>query len=212
MTSAICKEQMMLCRSRGTRGAIQEVEYHEAWQRARQEAAYRALLQGLIKMKPFKSLSEVVDWLHQRASKYGHGTRFKFLVANGPSRYGKTQWAKALYGVDNTLVIPCQGVLQPNLKELCRTRARAIVFDEASPQMVVANKALFQAGIDPVLLAQSKCNDYAYSVFVYGMPMVVCTNDWDIGVSPHDREWLDKNSVVIQVTEPLWEEHEPLQM
>ena len=54
MTSAICKEQMMLCRSRGTRGAIQEVEYHEAWQRARQEAAYRALLQGLVKMKPFE--------------------------------------------------------------------------------------------------------------------------------------------------------------
>ena len=212
MSHAVAKEQMMLCRSRGTKAFIAEVDYHAAWERAKRQAALRELLTSLIRMRPFKTLPTVVEWQSERARLFGSATRFKFLVLNGDTRFGKTSFAKHVYGPDHSLVVPCQNVSEPYLKDL-KDHHKVIIFDEASPAMVVSNKALFQAGLDPVILSQSRCQDYAYSIWVYGLPMIVCTNDWQVpgAVSSHDRKWLDGNSVCIDVTEPMWMEHQPLQ-
>ena len=34
--------------------------------------------------------------------------------------------------------------------------------------------------------------------------MVVSTNDWLLGAKGEEITWLEKNSVVVKVTEPMW--------
>ena len=36
--------------------------------------------------------------------------------------------------------------------------------------------------------------------------MVVSTNNWLLGATEEDAAWLRKNSVVVDVTEPMWME------
>ena len=81
---------------------------------------------------------------------------------------------------------------------------RCIVYDEASHDMVVANKQVFQAGLDEVMLGQSACNEHAYSAWLYAVPMVVSTNNWLLGATEEEVSWLQKNLIVVDVTEPMW--------
>ena len=92
---------------------------------------------------------------------------------------------------------------EPNLKDFSRA-IRCIVYDEASHDMVVANKQVFQAGLDEVMLGQSACNEHAYSAWLYAVPMVVSTNNWLLGATEEEVSWLQKNSIVVDVTEPMW--------
>ena len=83
------------------------------------------------------------------------------------------------------------------------------MFDEASVQMVLANKKLMQAPAAEVALGSSSTNIYSYKVWVHSVLLIVCSNTWMrvLGaLSEEDREWLQTNSVVIQVTEPLWKQ------
>ena len=103
----------------------------------------------------------------------------------------------------HTLILYCQGVLKPNRKDFSRAM-RCIVYDEASHDMVVANKQVFQAGLDEVMLGQSACNEHAYSAWLYAVPMVVSTNNWLLGATEEEVSWLQKNLIVVDVTEPMW--------
>ena len=72
-------------------------------------------------MKPFWDIPLVQTWAEQYVKGgpnvlYGVKARFKFLVLNGPSCYGKTQYAKSIYGATATLLVPCQNVQAPCLK------------------------------------------------------------------------------------------------
>ena len=99
-----------------------------------------------------------------------------------------------------------------HFRRMLRGKHRSIVFDEGDEFMVLQNKQLFQSGLDMVTLAQSNCQQFAYSVWLYGVPLIISTNSWyDVKVSPSDREWLDRNSVVVPVNAPLWTDMEPLQ-
>jgi hypothetical protein len=60
--------------------------------------------------------------------------------------------------------------------------------------MVIKNKEAFQAGLSPVMLGQSQCNEHSYACWLYGVPLIVSTNDWMVGAKPHDQKWLDANS------------------
>ena len=60
------------------------------------------------------------------------------------------------------------------------------------------------------MLGQSNCNEHAYACWLYGIPLVVSTNDWRVGASDDQAAWLNANSVVIQVTEPMWLEIAPI--
>ena len=78
--------------------------------------------------------------------------------------------------------------------------------------MAIGNKALFQAALEQVSLGQSTCNAYSYQVWLYAVPLIVSCNEWMQGAEAHEKDWLDKNSVVVNVTEPLWrDEFAPLQ-
>jgi hypothetical protein len=72
--------------------------------------------------------------------------------------------------------------------------------------MVFNNKQVFQAGIDSVMLGQSNCNEHAYSVWLYGVPLVVSTNDWLLGATPEQTDWISRNSIQVDVKEKMWVE------
>ena len=131
------------------------------------------------KQKKFRVLDEVEQWKKQFI-KDDSGmivdvpSRFKMLVLLGPSRTGKTQFAKSIFGPDSTLVVECQRASEPCLHNYEWGKHAAIVFDEAQGSMVVGNKQLFQSPADEVRLGQSQCNQNSYLVLVYGVGMIIC--------------------------------------
>ena len=205
--------KLEIVQARGhTKTYLNEIIYVEAREEEIEIEQKRAADQRRLArfVKPFREILDVELWKLQYKEVDGQppmASRFKFLVLNGPSCYGKTQFAKALYGEKNTLLVPCQGVVQPNLKGYQSTAHRCIVFDEISSKVIVRNKALFQANTDGVLLGQSMCNEHSYWRYLYSVPMVVSCNDWlEEDLEAHEREWLIANSIVYQVCRRLWVE------
>ena len=206
MTDASTIREITLSRCRGAAGIIRDINANTAWRRDCNEKAEQEWVHLRVPFKASKMYPAVFSWMHSFSHGHGEKTRFPFLVLNGPSRMGKTRYACNLYGKNKTLVLSCQGVSAPNLKVFRRHRHSCIVFDEASHDMVFKNKQVFQAGVDTVMLGQSNCNEHAYGVWLYGVPLVVSTNDWLLGANDEQVAWLSANSVVIDVTEPMWVE------
>jgi hypothetical protein len=159
---------------------------------------------------PFRMILDVALWQRQYLEHvdggiWGKDSRFKFLVLTGPSSFGKTQYAKSLWGADSTLVVNCQNVLEPNLKSYSRRRHKAVIFDECSCSTILFSKVTFQASAEGTTLAQSQCQEHAYWRFLYGTPLIICCNDWLRGVKdPEDFEWLRTNAITYNVTRPTW--------
>jgi hypothetical protein len=161
--------------------------------------------------KPFKPASPAIrEWMQQYDPYMQCNTavhsRFKPLILDGPTRFGKTTWAKTFYGPKRTLVLQCQDMLQPCLREYVADKDRysCILFDEADWRMIYHNKVLFQAGAHPVQLGQSPTNQYVYSCFVYSTPMIICSNGFYADIHDDAREYLDANVIYQRVTEPCW--------
>ena len=73
--------------------------------------------------------------------------------------------------------------------------------------MVFNNKNIFQAGPEPVCLCQSKCQQFATRVLLYQVGMIVRTNRWIDKHTPKEAvEWLEANSKVQPITEPVYEQ------
>ena len=96
------------------------------------------------------------------------------------------------------------GRVRPRLAQVQQSGTQGHCTDEANYKMVTGNKALFQAALEQVPLGQSTCNAYSYQVWLYAVPLIVSCNEWMQGADAHEQEWLDKISVVVNVTEPLW--------
>jgi hypothetical protein len=135
--------------------------------------------------------------------------RFGPLVLVGPSMIGKSVFAKSIFGIEKTLVVNCQGLAEalPSLRQFSPERFAAIVFDEANPAQVIANKLVFQAGCEPVMLGQSRCGAHEYSVLLSRVPMILVSNEFatvagspdGIGgtLSVDGAAWLQANCTVV---------------
>ncbi len=156
--------------------------------------------------KPFVILAEVQLWERQYEA---DAFRFKFLVLEGPSRIGKTVYARM------SLSPPGKGFYELNraggvdldLRGVEPSRHGLIIFDEISPSQVLKQKKVFQAGPTEIQLGQSSTSVYGYSKFFYRVRMACCSSTWFWMLQKlpaKDQEWLEKNSVHIVRTEPLW--------
>ena len=150
----------------------------------------------------FRTTAKNLKWLQQYVPESGLLRHMPMLMA-GKSRSGKTKKACSIFGQRHTLAVNCQGLGKnlPSLREFRRSEHRCIVFDEISSDQVLANKLVFQAGIDKLTLAQSQCNAHAYDVWLYGVPMILCSNFFQMASMPHapmaeeDVEYLEKNII-----------------
>lgn len=151
--------------------------------------------------RPFKSIPAVTQWYLQ----YIHfRDRYDFLLLVGPSKMGKTQYAKHLLPEAKVFE------LSTNWREFDPRVHKGIIFDDVSQfeddsksifQYIMNNKPLFQACASEITLGKSKTGIYEYSVCVYKQPIIVCCN-FDHFESR--AGWIDSNACIVKVTEPLF--------
>ena len=181
----------------------------EKWRRERDELTLQGHVSVIkaaiaLQKKPFKTLPAVTAWLATFSSTK---MRYKFLVLEGPSSMGKTQFSSSLSPSNGCLELDCAGSTSPDLRLLDALRHDTVLFDEASAALVLANKKLFQASASYVTLASSGTNCHSYQVWMWAKRLVVSSNRWSMElaqVPSADRDWLVANSVHVMVNEPLW--------
>jgi len=148
-----------------------------------------------------------VDFLGQFRDDTLH--RRKFLVLDGGTRTGKTEYARSLAsGPSSYVELNCANTEHVALRAFSPVLHDLILWDEAPASLVLANKKLFQGQAVEIMLGQTNTSRDAYSVFPWGCKMVVCSNLWEFQLSSlpyHDVDWLRKNSIVIHVSRPLWQ-------
>lgn len=155
--------------------------------------------------KPWKQIDKVKVWLEQ----YEHiKSRYLFLVLDGPSSTGKTRFALDLFGIGEVLYSDCSMGI-PNLRQYDSEKHRCILFDELGPKCAMTLKKCLQAGNDMVTLGSSPTMSHSYELHVWRVCMIICCNTWraELRQLPHvDVEWLNTNSVLVEVAEPLWQD------
>ena len=136
--------------------------------------------------------------------------RYRFLVLAGPSRVGKTAFARSLCSPGmETLEVNCSSGAEPDLKAYRFRRHDVVLFDEIEAEQVASQRKLFQAQASPVQLACSSTNCYSYEVFVWRKKLVLATNNWHRSLKQlpsEDRAWIQANSIVLDVHEAMWDE------
>ena len=148
---------------------------------------------------------EVEAW----KARYGRGVwrRKKFLVLEGKSGTGKTEFVRGLFGSDKTLELNCAGVVAVNLRDYRPLEHKVVLWDEASPALVLGNRKLFQCPPCWIDLGHSATGSLVYKVWVNEAVFVIATNRWASALEElvrEDREWLQANQVYVHVTQPLW--------
>ena len=133
---------------------------------------------------------------------------FKTLVVLGDTGGGKTEWTMALCKdsaedeEEPFMHVDCANTTSPNLHGWSYFGFRGMCLDEASPELMLHEKRLFQAGIYECLMSQSACNQFAYKVYNWRKMMVICTNKWDLShLAPADRKWIEGNTVLLDLTD-----------
>ncbi len=109
--------------------------------------------------------------------------------------------------MDKTLELNCASTKEPDSREFLENRHTAIVFDEAEPGMVLRHKKLFQGPAALVSMASSATNCHIYSVWLNGVKLIICSNNWHLKlteVAAVDAEWLNKNSVHVFQMQRMW--------
>ena len=158
-------------------------------------------------MRPFRSYEKVNEFHKQFEQIRG---RYKFLVIEGKSQTGKTYFTKWMLGnPDRVFETNCATCPEPELRDFKPLFHQIILFDEASPEMVIAQKKLFQAPPCMVELGCSTTNCHSYKVLVSGIRLVICSNGWSEALgnmkSQADKDWLNDNSFVLDVkSTPMW--------
>ncbi len=139
------------------------------------------------RQRPFVTVSAVQGWL--ATLQYTEEARYKVVL-------------DAVRAHRGALEFNCTGVLDPDLRA-----AERHDFDEATPEMVLRRKKLFQAGVEPVQMGQSATNCHAYVVWVHGVKLVASTNVREENMArlpATQHEWLRRgNSVLVLVRASL---------
>jgi len=119
--------------------------------------------------------------------------RYKFLTLVGPSRLGKTQYARSLF---TNPFVHSDSICWHGYDE---DHHSCVIFDDVKSiwKYVSDNRALFQAAGD-VTVQTSATNLYAICVDVFAKPLIITTN------SEPTSDWAIANSLIVHVTEPLW--------
>ena len=188
---------------------LENINYVEGLaKRQRLEETHRKAKEAVqATLVPRKRVPQVERWLEQQTVIQ---PRHKFLVLEGPSGLGKTQFALALSGdITRSLHVNCSGTEYPDLRDLDVEQHNLILFDEGSCEMVLNNKKLFQVPSRYIKLGSSATNCHAYHVYVGQKLLVVASNTWSEELeelTPANRDWLVQNSVHVRVTEQLWQD------
>ena len=136
--------------------------------------------------------------------------RYSFLVLDGPSKMGKSQFAKSLARpCSKCLEINCASGAEPDLRAYSRLQHSCILFDEVMPATVLAQRKLFQACHSRVQLGCSSTNCHCYTVYLHRVPLILAANNWHCLLSAQpsaEADWIRANQVYMYVDAPMWEQ------
>jgi len=181
---------------------LQQIECNENW---KEKEKVKKMLEERTervnaKLKKFAKNKKVEGWKEKFLEEE---LRYPFLVLCGPSKMRKTEFAKSLF--ENPFIhkdkIDWDGYNW--LHNGC------IIFDDINLpdhiwKFVRQNKVLFQSS-SIVSVNTSATNCYKRDVCVVQKPIIICTNDGLLEpfVSAPYREWIEANSVWVDVEEPI---------
>ena len=182
----------------------------ESWHRNKQEE----MIQGRIwetqqqlekQLAVFPRWPLVDAWLQEVSQP--HQLRKRFLVLDGPSRLGKTQFVRSLFSMASVLELNCAGVTSVCLGSFDVTKHQCLLWDEASPVLILSNRKIFQHQPTLVDLGHSPTGSHVVRVYLGNCCSVITSNSWQDDarkLSRADQDWLDVNAVVFSVVQPLW--------
>ena len=158
--------------------------------------------------KPWRSFPEVQEFENQFEPERKLKRR-KVLVLDGKSGCGKTEFAMSMVPEGRAIEINCANcTTEPPLQGLYRPLEHDLILcDEMHVQLLLNNKRLFQGPATKVVLGSSQTNKFTYQAFVFRKRFVICSNKWKKQlkkVSKTDREWINKNTIYLKVTRPMW--------
>ena len=106
------------------------------------------------------------------------------------------------------LELNCVGVEVVCLAGFDALYHECLLWDEASPKLVVKNRKVFQHPACWVDLGHSPAGAHVVHVFLNDSCSVIATNSWHEEVeklTQTEQDWLAANAVVLDVQRPLWE-------
>ena len=133
--------------------------------------------------------------------------RRKFLVLDGPSMTGKTQFIMSIFGHEATLKVDAADEDLLALQTFDSKKHRCILLEKAPPSMVLQNRTKFECLKAMVTLEPSQVGCRRYSLFVNENLLVIASNSWQASVDALSRasqDWIYANQVYVKVTRPLW--------
>lgn len=210
MSTESTKKQLLQSRNMGAAKLIQMLDAHAAEEEKACIEASLALFRvgiegGFTTFRTHHLIDEFMSQWQEHSSK--PLTRYKSLLLRGESRSGKTLRAMGLFGSEATFPVNCQGCSPnlPSIRDFSRNRYQAILWDEVDEQQVLKNKMVFQSPMQMVTLGQSQCNAFAYPVFLYAVPMLLCSNTFSMThsggklLSDEDRNWLQEDVIEVRL-------------
>ena len=169
-------------------------------------AQRRVTLQLAAKRCGFRIIPAVDEWDCQYDEIL---ERYKFLVLDGPSKTGKTIFARSRCPQRiQVYEINCAAGGEPDFRDYVWLTHGLILCDEIEAEAVAAQRKLFQAAPCFVQLGTSPTNIHVYKVFVHRVRIVCASNNWVESLArltPADRAWVVANSVHVVVDSPLWQ-------
>lgn len=157
--------------------------------------------------RAFRIIPAVQDWDKQYEPSAVPRTRHHFLVLNGVSGTGKTRFARSLASSPEKVWYCDMTSGVPDLRGFNRLQHELIILDEVQAGDAIKLKKLLQCSNDSCVLGVSPTMQHSYVVNCWGTKLVVCSNVWTAsmqGLQPEDRDWLEANSVYVEVDTPLW--------
>ncbi len=156
--------------------------------------------------KPMREFPELLQWLALFAKDAPDGMRFPILVLLAPSHCGKTELAMSLFQAPLKVQIGNLNHFPDRMRAFKRGFHDGIVVDDVRDlSFVVQHQEKFQGKYsEPVEFGSSPCGDYAYSRYLYKIPMVVTINFSTSGRELlHEDDFLGnpKNRVLFELTE-----------
>ena len=187
--------------------AVSEIDFCEGRRISAAVADLQAAAEATLRrsLLPFRHVPEVDVWQQQYQT---DAHRYSFLVLEGPSCTGKTQFARSLCPSGKRVFeINCGADAEPALQGFNPIEYGLVLFDEVRPATVARQRKLFQAGLAEIQLGCSATNAYMYKVCVYKTRLVCCSNDWSQYLRELDassRQWILNNSVHVPCMQPMW--------
>jgi hypothetical protein len=152
MTHEATVNELIESRDR-TAAFVQEVHEVQRLEDARSAEQLTKQSLNTMQLRPFKAATpEETTWLEQYTLPARGGARlrrYKLLIYDGPSRTGKSELAVSWFGESRTLVLNCQGVRSPCLHSFNPSKHLAVLFDEASWDLVWSNRQFIAGGGAP---------------------------------------------------------------